>query len=121
MYHCSWLDVLTHGRIHVRPNSARSGRALTLVCLDFLLYGYIMHNDVHITRHKGRNAINILSNLGVYEDICTRAKQVEAAAAKEVGARPGPSHQGIDGIRGWFRFHSGMGDHEVLSDVSIHV
>ncbi|KIP02135.1 hypothetical protein PHLGIDRAFT_112385 [Phlebiopsis gigantea 11061_1 CR5-6] len=65
----------------------------------------------------GRNAINILSNLGVYEDICTRANQVEAAAAKELGARLGPSHQGIDGIRGWFRFHSGMGEHEVLSDI----
>lgn len=58
----------------------------------------------------GRNAINVLSSLGVYEDIRSRAMQVDALNLKDSARRP------TDDIRGWFMYHSGMGGHEVLSD-----
>ena len=67
----------------------------------------------------GRNAINILSSLGVYEDVRTRAMQIDSANLKDVEGRPSFSHRRTDDMRGWFKYYSGMGDHEVLSDVSL--
>ena len=61
--------------------------------------------------------MNVLTSLGVYEDVRKRALEVESTSSNDAVDHP-VLGQHDDDMRGWFKYLSGMGNHELVCDVS---
>ena len=107
------LIVLTS--VLLSPNSARLELELVWVSLTSFQCCRVIPNALDPV---GRNAVRVLTALGVYDDIRARARQTDQIPVDQPNHQLKPTDE--DDKRGWFEFISGLPGHEVQCDVRMN-